>query len=395
MNTARFALLPREGLFCKNGRGWYTSDVGRSHSHEWPPPSTVLGALRAAWGQTLLARRGAGASLDWEWETRDIAVRKLLTLWRPMGEASFGPDSRLWPVPADVLRVQGESQRLLPRPLSSDVGTLGSRDDEALDGLWVPSLPKAKPETGPSFWTDAMMRQWLRGEPPKGPAAPDPVRRNDIHVTLNSKSQTAEPGMLYQSEVLETLGSRSDDALPVGEWALGVECSVPDAAKAFPSGLLGLGGKRRLTSTEPVTASLFAPPPDLPASSPGLRLILATPAFFQRGWLPDGLVCESHEGRPAWVGTLPGVDGEVVLRAAMVPRPLELSTWDMVARAPRATRRLVPAGATYFFEKRDGSGFTSLEKLWLAAWGTPPEAGPHEGLGLVLPGHWNPREVRT
>ncbi|MCP3103972.1 type III-B CRISPR module-associated protein Cmr3 [Myxococcus sp. K15C18031901] len=395
MNTARFALLPREGLFCKNGRGWYTSDVGRSHSHDWPPPSTVLGALRAAWGQTLLARRGPGAPLDWERETQGIAIRKLLTLWRPVGESSFGPESRLWPVPADVLWGKEKSQRLLPRPLSVDVGTLGSKDDELLEGLWVPSLPKAKPDVAPSFWTDEMMRRWLRGEAPGSPLAPEPVRRNDIHVTLNVKSQTAEPGMLYQSEVLETLGSESD-AHPVGEWALGVECVVPDAAKAFPSGLLGLGGKRRLTSTEPVTPSLFAPPPDLPACSPGLRLILATPAYFKEGWLPDGLTRgETRDGQPAWVGTLPGVDGKVVLRAAMVPRPLELSTWDMVARAPRATRRLVPSGATYFFEKWDESGFTSLEKLWLAAWGASPEAGPHEGLGLVLPGHWNPREAHT
>ena len=37
------ALLPRDGLFCKDGRGWNTSSVGRSHGHPWPPPSTLRG----------------------------------------------------------------------------------------------------------------------------------------------------------------------------------------------------------------------------------------------------------------------------------------------------------------------------------------------------------------
>jgi len=267
----------------------------------------VLGALRAAWGQALLARGGVGASFDWEQATRELAIRKLVTLWRPMDGKDFSPEDRLWPVPADVLMVEKKAQRLLPKPLSTDVGTLGSMDEEALEGLWVPSLPKEKPTSTPPFWTDAMMRRWLRGVPAEdpnasasldGPVVPEPVRRNDIHVTLNVESQTAEPGMLYQSEVLETLGSKSPD-LPVGEWALGVECAVPEGAKSFPSGLVGLGGKRRLASVERVKPALFGPPVDLPKSSPGLRLILATPAHFQRGWLPDGLRLAEYKERRA------------------------------------------------------------------------------------------------
>jgi len=55
----------------------------------------------------------------------------------------------------------------------------------------------------------------------------------------------------------------------------------------------------------------------------------------------------------------------------------------------------VPAGATYFFEKCEEGAFTSLEKLWLASWCEESKDGRHEGLGLVLPGLWNPREERT
>jgi CRISPR-associated protein Cmr3 len=48
----------------------------------------------------------------------------------------------------------------------------------------------------------------------------------------------------------------------------------------------------------------------------------------------------------------------------------------------------VPAGAVYFFQKRDGSGFTAedMRALWLASWG----GGHAEALGQVLPGVWQP-----
>jgi CRISPR-associated protein Cmr3 len=56
--TQRFALIPRDGLFCKDGRGWHTSASGRGHSLEWPWPSTVLGAMRTAWGRGEEQRTG-------------------------------------------------------------------------------------------------------------------------------------------------------------------------------------------------------------------------------------------------------------------------------------------------------------------------------------------------
>ncbi|OJH33896.1 type III-B CRISPR module-associated Cmr3 family protein [Cystobacter ferrugineus] len=385
MNTARFALLPRDGLFCKDGRGWYTSDVGRSHSYAWPPPSTLRGALRAVWGQRALQVRGARAPSAEEWEqaTQGVSLGRMLSLRRPL-EEPFAPRHRMWPTPADALVVGGRVRRLLPRP-HPEVHTLGTEDDDALEALWRPMAPAGKPKPPLPFWTEESLVGWLRGQAPSSPGVTGPERRVDVRVTLNAASQTAEPGMLYQAEVLEMLDGEER------EWALGLECTHPGEASGFPWGPVGLGGKRRLALAEPVQAELFTAPRELPDRSPGLRLILATPAHFRRGWLPDGLEREEHEGRPCWMGELPGVEGRVVLRAALVNRPMELSTWDMARGKPRPTRRLVPAGSTYFFERVDGRPFTALKTLWLAAWGSDHE----EGLGRVLPGSWNPNEEDT
>jgi CRISPR-associated protein Cmr3 len=148
-----------------------------------------------------------------------------------------------------------------------------------------------------------------------------------------------------------------------------------------------LGGRRRITQAQPLDPAVFDFPANLPRGSRGLRLLLATAAEFARGWLPDGFEPTGDRESPC-VGRLPGLTGEVALRAALVPRPLHLSTWDMANRRPRPTRRLVPAGAVYFFQRTDRSGFSEsdFKALWLAPWG----GAARDGLGLVAPGRWDP-----
>ncbi|MBZ4423278.1 type III-B CRISPR module-associated protein Cmr3 [Myxococcus sp. RHSTA-1-4] len=396
MSDVCFALLPRDGLSPKDGRGWYTREVGRGYSHPWPPPTTVRGALRAAWGHDVMG--GSGAPLppaEWERRSEGVELRHAVALRRPLG-VSFEQRHRMWPFPADAVRVRDASgvrvERLEPRPPGSPgaAATLGPDEDDAREALWHPGRASGgKPVPPPLFWTEAEMLAWLRGEPVTGPGVTDPVRRTDVHLAIAPGTQAALPSMLHSREVVETLGLERRGSGPPGavEWALGLSCVLPGLPPRPPRGPLGLGGRRRLAAVEGLASTLFAPPGDVPREASGLRLVLATPAEFQRGWLPDGF--EREEGRPPrYVGRLPGVEAPVVLRAALVPRPLDVSAWDMVARRPRPTRRWVPAGAVYFFQKRGGGGFTATElrALWLASWG----GGRAEALGQVLPGVWQP-----
>ena len=77
---------------------------------------------------------------------------------------------------------------------------------------------------------------------------------------------------------------------------------------------------------------------------------------------------------------------------------MHVSGWDMVSDkdkggAPRATSRLVPPGAVYFFERAepDGAPFTAddAKALWLAALGGRTD----DGFGRVVPGIWNPKDI--
>ena len=384
-------LMPRGGLFLKDGRGWYTSDVGRSYGHAWPLPPTVGGAIRAAYGRV---RVEAKKEPDWSALARDLTIARPLALRRPLGADQFTVDHRLWPTPGDAFYdADGRVTPLVPVKDPCLAGLdLGQEDEDgAFAALWRPRLPHdGKPGMRPVFWCESEILEWLGSAPAKGsrviPGC-NPPRRTDIHVTIDPDSQTAEPAMLFSCDVTEPLGRASESDTSIREWGLAVACKLPgdEHADQLAAGPILLGGRRRMATSEKVSADLFEAPAQLVQAAQGrrgLRLLCVAPALFQRGWLPDGFERQGNE----YIGNLPSIPGDVILRAAIVPRPLHLSTWNMLKREPRPTLRLVAPGSVYFFEKPNGV-FSAAEckSLWLAAWGGEQE----NGLGTVIPGRWD------
>ncbi len=381
--AARVALVPRDGLFCKDGRGWHTSASGRGHGLHWPWPSTVLGALRTAWGRAEESRTGQHfGRQDWRERTAVLQLGRTLVLRRPP-DAPWTGKHRVWPAPSDALWLEGcaEARRLEPAPPS--LPTLGRDDDEAREALWVPLLDEeAKPLPAPRWWSEEFFAGWLAGRSVQAQDpgnAFEPSRRVQVRVGIQAEELTAREGALFSHDVVETLE-------PAAEWAIGVEVVLPGGDTPA---LATLGSDSRLAPIETLPAQVFDPPVAVedafrPGSS-GLRLVVVSPACFERGWLPDGLERRGREFR----GRLGPLEGEVVLRAAMVPRPVPVSGWDMAGGAPKPTSRMVPPGAVYFFERADGRAFGDGDArcLWLASLGARIE----EGFGRVVAGTWSPR----
>lgn len=379
--TAHLALVPRDGLFCKDGRGWHTSASGRGHGLEWPWPSTILGAVRSAWGRGEEARSGAIFGPD-EWRTRtaSIEVARTLALRRPHG-AAWEAEHRVWPVPRDALWLEGRNEVYRLEPLEPLAPTLGRDDDEAREALWRPRLPEAgKPLAPPRWWSSEDFSGWLAGHsvPVRCRGATLAMaRRVQVHVGIRPDELTADEGVLFSHDVIETLD-------PYAEWAIGAEVVLP---AGDPFSVATLGSDARIARVESLSADLFEAPSRLleafRAPSQGLRVVAVTPLCFKRGWLPDGFVANGKE----YHGRLPGLDAELMMRAAFVPRPIHVSGWDMAAAVPKPTSRLVAPGAVYFFERVDGKPFGEADarSLWLAALGARTE----EGFGRVVPGVWN------
>lgn len=366
-----YAVHPRDGFFCKDGRGWYTTESGIAHGHPWPPTTTLRGLLRGAAGRALEEREGRRLRReDWPKETAHVELGATLPLRRPLSVSHLSPEHRLWPAPADALwlRDRDSAVRLCPRP--SRLASLGARDCPAIERLWrAEGAPPGKPRAGKPWWTEAAMVAWLRGcSVDQAETCALPVRR-DIRLSIAPETQTAKAGGLFSHDIRETIDGDGS------EWIIALESSAEIEHNAL------LGSERRFARVERIDGHIFDRPEALPSIAGGkyFRLIAVTPARFAAGWLPDGLL--EHEER--FEGEIAGI--RVTLRAAMVPRALHLSAWDQVAWRPRPTRRLVPPGSVYFFEAERPLLPDDIERLWLVQLGSEAQ----EGFGRFIIGAWH------
>ncbi len=385
MTTHHLVLCPRDGLFCKDGRGWRSGENGRGQALRWPHPSTVLGALRAAYGRTQERAQGRTWPREaWKQGTKGVRIDAILTLARALHEP-WGLAHRRWPTPHDAVYCQGEGEptssvRALV-PERSTVATLGRDDDAAREALWRPrALERGKPPPRPRWWREEDFVRWLCAEElGSAPVDHDPLLRVDAHLQIDPLTQAALESRLFSREIVETITMEHGTAV---EWALAVGVELPQASIDSP---VVLGGDRRLCSLEPASAALFQMPGVLREAfdrtrSTRLRLIAVTAAGFAQGWVPDFLARHGD----VWRGPL--ADVELELRAAAVPRPVDVAGWDMAEGCPKPLMRMVAPGSVYWLERTDGGLIDGAlaEELWLCSMGRDQA----EGFGLVVPGVW-------
>jgi CRISPR-associated protein Cmr3 len=199
-----------------------------------------------------------------------------------------------------------------------------------------------------------------------------PRSETRTHVGMDS-SGTAAEGKLFQTQGMSFSGG-ADEAIELAlrlNWADTTQAQADTQTQALQAALadagqwprfVPLGGEHR-----PVLASKSTAPagwncPENVSHALGsaqyVRMVLASPAYFQEGWKPSWLNDTGH-------GTPPDCEGLTLqLQAAIVPRWQAVSGWSYSKNAPKRTYRLVPAGAVYFFKVCSGSA-AKLAQAWL------------------------------
>ena len=220
--TTRLALVPRDGFFAKDGRGWHTSASGRGHGLDWPFPSTVLGALRSLWGRGEETRTGTTFTPHgWRSRTQPIQLGRTLVLRREYG-AAWRVEDATWPVPLDALWLEGRADVHRLDPVQPIAPTLGRDDDDAREALWRPVPDDAhKPLAAPRWWSSEDFISWLAGKSVRvrGESL-GTTRRIQVHVGIRPEELSSDDGVLFSHDFVETLDR-------TGEWALGVEVVLP------------------------------------------------------------------------------------------------------------------------------------------------------------------------
>lgn len=387
---AIWRIEPRDPLVTGNGAA-VPALVPRDA--QLPFPGTVAGLIRSRFlGDPV----GPVAAEDAREVVEQVSIRGL---WLERDrDPGVGGGSRPWvPAPRDAAVVEGREplRRARVERLAPGEGVhwpegvqllpvlLPERDEAS--GQKLDSIVERAP-----FWPLEDAVRWALGGTPALPEG-EPLARSEhrVHVSIDPKTGTAAPSLLFGSA-----------GLRLGEGA-SIAVAVVSERHMPAEGAVLLGGEGRPSYLSIDEAG--SPPPfaeferqyaEAAKSAQGLRLQLLTPGCFdESGWRP------------------PEIQG-LALRAALVPEMIAISGWDYQLPGqhggPRSVRRLVPAGAVYYFEFAEGLSrderLDLCRRTWfqpLAPAGADPDARrdehwtehrappEHDGYGLVLPGFWS------
>lgn len=385
-NMRYLRLTPLSPLIARDSRPFGMGQGNRVRSMDWISPSVIAGAVRTA-----------------VWKTEDTLTPDQLKTIEVNGAFPIVDEQVYFPRPLDALihKVNKETKIadiLRVRPMN---GNAGVRMPHA---SLVPSEPVGmpeedfKPESGDAFWPLATMAEWLGCEDDqpvsmKVDGLPAPVKEDRTNVTILPESGAAEDARLFTTTGLDFVRKPKEGASEgrLSQMRIGVRVNFGKYDLLPERLLVPLGGERRLAEVRATEADkgFWEVPKGLSWSGKKwLRMVLATPAVFEWGWLPGWL--REQDGK--LTGTIPGSGVSVRLVSAVVGRWKPLSGWsyEKGRNGPKALRRMVPAGSVYFFEVLEGG--EGIADLWLRSVCDCQQDG-RDGFGLALWGFWRGRET--
>jgi len=373
MNT--WLIEPRDPIIFRDGRPFNPTPGARAKSLPFPYPSTLAGAVRTRAGQN---EQGV-------FDTRRADELRQINIRGPILAEQDQPNGWYFPAPEDCVVLQSAketdekmAERLWARPTSSGKNAWTNLQDD-LELISVNPVKKGKAHpNAPRFWRWEKLAAWL-----ENPADDEQLinlaelgilgltRESRIHVKMQIGLHTAEREMLFETSGLEFV-SMADKKTSF--YALAVETDA-----TLSKGADFLGGERRLVNWREGDKFPACPQSikDAIRAAKHCRLLLATQAIFEKGYLPSWLA-----------SSMSGVT--VRVRAAAVPRYQAVSGWDFKEKHPKASRRLASAGSVYFLELigDDAAIEQFVESIWLHNI-SDTEQDRRDGFGLALLGTWN------
>jgi CRISPR-associated protein Cmr3 len=294
-------------------------------------------------------------------------------------------DQFLMPAPKDALFIKSdrvdEAIRYDLKPLTFSQAEI---DLQNLKICGPANQIKEKPHPkAPGYWYWEQYLEWLNK--PKTSQVklsdlglPSLIQGSRTHVGINSSTQVAEEGALFQTSALEFdfIRRRSGDSYDLASTQRFGIFLATDAD--FSGGVNHLGGEHRIVCWSEVDNPLpFGSCPEelkKQIKNDGhCRLLLLTAAYFEKGYLPT------------WLDEF-----GVTVEAVITERYQGVSGWDYDKNKPKPTRRLVPAGSVYFLKlpPEEQAQDKFIEDVWFQTVSDDPQLRL-DGFGLAILGSWD------
>lgn len=378
-----WTIIPRDPLIFRDGKPFTAEGSAGAISLPFPYPSTIAGAVRTL----------AGPAADGEFTKARIAELLGMGIRGPLlVELNDAEQIEEWllPAPADAVFLKTEDTKNAMRiQLLPQEPPQGAETDIGCDPLACPvSAVMGKPHPdAPRYWRWSAYESWLT-RPAEGACNlqslghQGPVHEQRMHTALDPQTGTVLSGALFQTSALEFTQLNQVEGVTrpklgeVKNLALAIETGA-----VLKEGYGFVGGERRVALWKKSGASLINQPQCLSEISTRIgeakacRLLLITPAYFEKGHLPTWLLDEFN----------------IEIIAAAVQRYQVVSGWSYEKKRPKVTRRLAPSGSVYFLRFNDPA---KIEDFIQATWLQPVsdvEQDRLDGFGLALLGTWDGR----
>ncbi len=369
----RIFIEPTEPLLFRTGRSFDAGESNFAESIFPPTPETIQGALRAMiavqWGKAQPNLIGNLEEIFKQPSIVDLIGKGNIygqfritgfTLGRCRADKKV---ERLFPAPIHIIQatIQADHEtatkrvRLKPRKtagLLSNIpegkqllfldlnGEKTAGKSEPLNGwLTAQDLRKALSNTGNLADIQAVLSSNIYEKEAR------------LGIGMSNSTKTTQEGYLYQIQMIRMqpnygfvvdieLGRDTEGGskeLPYGENLMSQQ-EIRDKLNFLKQGWLTLGGEQRAAHFEVLESEHIAEEPGVEQTQQGNLIYFATPTYFKGGWLPAA----SH--------ILPATP-----ITATINRYQPIGGWQLepghAGGSSKVTRRCIPAGSVYFFDK--------------------------------------------
>lgn len=373
----RYVITPVDPIISRDARPFGVG--GRVRSLSWLTQSVIAGAIR-----THLYSADTSRTPEM---LKSVAVRGAFPVIG--GQICF-------PRPLDILKHGTEIYTIRPIDIPAGCGV------DMPNASLLPCAPREteddfKPDKLEEFWTREIMVKWLNigcdadlaGFSLDSGTHPSIQRDERIHASIDPKSGTTggdREGRLFSTIGLD-FNIKKDGSGEITERfdviSMSVDIELPDGMSLPDDFIAPIGGERRLAAFKAVGDDFMSPDNAVKTVGSNIRMVLASPAIFSKGWLPGWIDDKTMHG------VIPDTGTEVRLVSAVTERWQPVSGWSYEdgSRGPKPLRRAVPAGSVYFFEYTGGSEL-DVSSAWLRSVCDDGQ-DRRDGCGLALWGTWS------
>lgn len=365
---------PNDVLMFRDGRPFAGGDDHFARGIFPPSPATIYGALRSHilsnhWSEFDKFKNDQGQIReDVKREIGTPGALGSLTLCQfTLARKNGNGVEQMFPMPKDVVKEKGveDGKPCILTPINLSSSKTITDLPDGLSNMWNPTEKPMEAASG--FLSSKEMGEYLLGKSPSERTPLDKlfVTEERTGIQKSRKTRSVETGRLYTVEYFR-LSENS-----------GFVVEVENTNLLPPSGILRLGGDNRSAryASESWTEISVEPIKKKITETKRFKLMLTTPAIFNKGWLPDWINADTKQGQ------INGIN--VKLTGACIGKPIGIGGYDFVKNQPKVMKKAVPAGSVYYFELIEGDVDSLFKNVWLKS---ISDERTQEGFGITLIG---------